>query len=316
MRYVVVAASIIAACGPRGAAVESSSSGAANAPAQIAAIDSAELMRDIGVLAHDSMEGRQIGTPGGARARAFLERRVREIQLTPVGGGSFIHAFATAGRAGADSVRGANVVGMVRGRTKPDSYIVISAHYDHLGVRNGEVFNGADDNASGTAAVLQLAEYFKQHQPQHSMIFALFDGEEGGLRGANAFVSNPPVPKSGIALNINMDMVGRNDKNELYVTGTKDNPSLLPYIQKIIPISELKLIAGHDTAGPSPSDNWTGASDHGAFRRAQIPYLYFGEEDHPDYHKASDEVVRIQPGFYARAVRTVLAATRLLDTSL
>ena len=70
-------------------------------------------------------------------ARTFLERRVREIQLTPVGGGSFIHAFASAGRAGGDSVRGANVVGMVRGRTKPESYIVVSAHYDHVGVRDG-----------------------------------------------------------------------------------------------------------------------------------------------------------------------------------
>jgi len=315
MKYWVAGLLVVAGCGPRGMAVESSTNGAASAPS-VAAIDSVELMRDIGVLAHDSMEGRRIGTPGSAKARAFLDRRLREIQLTPVGGASFIHAFATAGPTTTDSVRGANVVGVVRGKTKPDSYIVVSAHYDHLGVGTGDVFNGADDNASGTAAVLQLAKYFKQHQPAHSIIFVLFDGEEGGLRGARAFVANPPVPKNAIALNINMDMVGRNDKNELYVTGTRDNPSLLPYIQTIVGVAEVKLIPGHDTAGASPSDNWTGASDHGAFRAAQIPYLYFGEEDHPDYHKPTDEIVRIQPGFYARAVRTVLAATRLLDTSL
>lgn len=291
-----------------------SSNGAVGTAAQTTAIDSVQLMRDIGVLAHDSMEGRMVGTPGSARARAFLERSFRERGLERVGGDTYLHPFSFT--RGDTSMTGVNVLGVVRGATEPDRYIVVTAHYDHVGIRNGEIYNGADDNASGTAALLAMADYFTHNRPRHSIVFAALDAEEGGLRGARAFVDNPPVPLASIMLNINMDMVGRNDAGELYVAGTAHYPQLLPYVQRVAQDAEVTLIPGHDRPAARPSDDWTNASDHAAFHGAGIPFLYFGVEDHPDYHRPTDELAGIQPGFYARAVRTVLSAVRLLDAEL
>jgi hypothetical protein len=294
---------------------------AACAPAQTAmpaapvtAIDSVQLMRDISVLAHDSMEGRLVGTPGAERAQRFLLRRYAEIGLQQFGG-THAHPF-TFERQG-QQIRGVNILGHVRGTQRPDRYIVITAHYDHLGIRNGEIYVGADDNASGTAGLLALAQYFAGNPPRHSIIFAALDAEEGGLRGARAFVANPPVAREAIVLNVNMDMVGRNERNELYVAGTHHYPQLLPFIQRVAANAEVRLIPGHDTPNPAnPSDDWTMASDHAAFHEVGIPFLYFGVEDHPDYHRPTDRMEGIMPGFYNRAVRTVLSAVRLLDAEL
>lgn len=312
MKYFAAAVTATAAIATTGCTPSNGSAGSAvQAPA---AIDSVRLLHDIGVLAHDSMEGRMVGTAGGARARAFLDRAFRERGLQPAAGNTYLHPFSFT--RGDTSRTGVNVVGMVRGTTEPDRYIVVTAHYDHVGIRNGEIYNGADDNASGTAALLAIADYFTRNPPRHSIVFAALDAEEGGLRGARAFVENPPVPLESIALNINMDMVGRNDAGELYVAGTAHYPQLLPHVQRVAQNAEVTLIPGHDRPGARPSDDWTTASDHAAFHRAGIPFLYFGVEDHPDYHRPTDELAGIQPGFYARAVRTVLAAVRLLDAEL
>lgn len=309
-----------AACAVLAAAcVQTGGSGGGQATAIVAplapvAIDSARLIRDIGVLAHDSMEGRLVGSPGGARARAFLLRSFRERGLQPVDAADYRHPFTFERRD--TSVTGVNVVGQVTGSSAPDRYIVITAHYDHLGVRNGEIYNGADDNASGTAALLAIADYFTRNRPRHTMIFAALDAEEGGLRGARAFVARPPVPLASIILNVNMDMIGRNDAGELYVAGTAHYPQLLPFVERVATTAEVTLIPGHDRPSATPTDDWTTASDHAAFHGAGIPFLYFGVEDHPDYHRPTDELSGIQPGFYARAVRTVLSAVRLLDSEL
>lgn len=304
----LVAAAALGACAPGGTPQTTTL-----AAPHVASIDSTRLIRDISILAHDSMEGRLVGSPGGARARAFLLDRYREIGLQAFGG-EFTQPFEFTRQD--RQITGVNVIGYVPGTARADRWIVITAHYDHLGVRNGEIFNGADDNASGTAGLLALADHFRANPPRHGIIFAALDGEEGGLRGARHFVANPPVPRDAIVLNINMDMVGRNDAGELYVAGTHHYPQLLPYIQRIIPTAEVTLIPGHDQPIPSRSDDWTMQSDHGAFHAERIPFLYFGVEDHPDYHRATDTFEGIQPGFYARAVRTVLAATRLLDAEL
>lgn len=308
----LVASTLFAACAPGGAPAGT----AAAAPAASAvAIDSATMMRDIAVLADDSMEGRRVGTPGGARARSFLVRRYADIGVQPIGASGFEHPFTFV--RGDSTIQSVNVVGVVRGFADPDRYIVVSAHYDHLGIRNGEIYNGADDNASGTAALLQLATHFVGSPPRHSLVFVAFDAEEDGLRGAHAFVADPPVTRAAMLLNLNLDMVGRNDAGELYVAGTHHYPQLLPFVQRVAAVAEVTLIAGHDTPNPArPSDDWTRASDHGAFHAVSIPFLYFGVEDHPDYHRASDDLSGIQPGFYARAVRTVLHTLMLLDAEL
>jgi hypothetical protein len=274
-------------------------------------IKPADLMRHMHVLAHDSLEGRRVGTPGGAKARAYLVRAFTDAGLRPLSAG-FEHPF-TFTRDSA-TVTGVNLVGVIRGRTTPDRYIVVTAHYDHLGVRQGDVMNGADDNASGTGALVEIARQLAARPPAHSVIIAALDGEEGGLRGARHFVAQPPVPLSSIIMNVNLDMVGRNAKNELYAAGTFHYPFLRPLLDSVIARSSITLKLGHDDPALQ-RDDWTSQSDHGAFHAAKIPFIYFGVEDHADYHKASDEVGGIMPEFYAGAVNTVLDAIRVFDSN-
>ena len=275
------------------------------------ALDSARLIADLSALAADSMEGRRMGTPGGARARAFLLRAFTRIGLAPVRD-SFPAPFVAKTRT-ADLI-GVNLVGMIRGTGHVDRYLVVSAHYDHLGVRNGVTYNGADDNASGTAAVLAMAQWFKSHPPENSIIFALFDGEEAGLLGAKAFLEEPPVPIERIVANVNLDMVSRNVKGELYASGASPFPVMKPLLDSIAAIAPVKLLLGHDTgAGES---NWIQQSDQGPFDTKKIPFVYFGVEDHPDYHKPGDRVEHIEPGFYYRCVQTIAEFVRRLDLAL
>ncbi|HET9455625.1 MAG TPA: M28 family peptidase, partial [Gemmatimonadaceae bacterium] len=187
------------------------------------AISADALMRHVSLLAADSMRGRLVGTPENAKARAYIVAQFRAAGLQPVGAG-FEHS--TEVRRDTLVRRATNVVGMVRGRTNPDRYIVVTAHFDHVGVRNGEIYNGADDNASGTGALIEMARWFAANPPANSILFVGFDAEEGGLIGARGFVANPPVPLASIAMNVNMDMVGRNTKNELYAAGTSHYPFL------------------------------------------------------------------------------------------
>ena len=277
------------------------------------ALDSARLMSDLSALAADSMEGRRVGTPGGARARAFLLRRLDAIGLAPVADGIAL-PFTTTGRAGGAAVQGVNLAVQVRGTTHPERFVVVSAHYDHLGVQNGVTFNGADDNASGTAGVLALAQWFKDHPPANSMMFVFFDAEESGDVGSAAFLANPPVLIERLVANVNLDMVSRNTNGELYAAGATPWPVMKPLIDSTARAARVKLLLGHDT-GPGQA-NWTHQSDHGAFHDHGIPWVYFGVEDHADYHRPTDTAARIQPGFFYRAVQTVADFAGRLDAAL
>lgn len=276
-------------------------------------IDAAALARDVAVLAADSMEGRGAGTAGGERARRYLLRRFAEIGLEPFGTAGFEQPFQFQSGSGGSARTGVNLIGIVRGSAAADRWILVSAHYDHLGTRDGVVFNGADDNASGVAGLLQIARQFVAERPAHSVIFIAFDAEEAGLRGARSFIDSPRVPLDSIALIVNLDMIGRNDANELYVAGTAHYPAFEPVVDAVAANSPVRLRKGHDRPGGGPADDWTRASDHGPFHDAGVPFLYFGVEDHPDYHRATDDVERLQPAFHARAVETVLRTLRALD---
>lgn len=276
-------------------------------------ISAAQLLRDIEILSADDMEGRGVGTKGGAKAREYVAKRFTESGIKPFGA-SFVQPFEFTNRANA-KIGGANVVGYIEGKKFKDKYIVVSAHYDHVGVQKTEIYNGADDNASGTSALFAIAEYFSKNKPLHTIIFAAFDGEESGLRGARAFVAAPPVAKEKIALNINMDMISRNDRSELYAAGLYHYPQFKEPLEKIAKNAKIKLLFGHDR--PELKDNdWTNQSDHYAFHAAKIPFVYFGVEDHADYHRPTDDYANIQPEFYVRAVETILEAVKALDKNL
>ena len=284
------------------------------------AVDSARLLGDLARLAADSLRGRAAGTPENARVRAWLASRFDELGLATVGGRR-VHDFTFAGRGGGSApVAGGNVVGLVRGTEQPDRYVVVTAHYDHVGVGRpvdgDSIYNGADDNASGTAALLALAEHFLREPARHSLLFVAFDAEEQGLRGARAFVADPPVPKDAIALNVNMDMVSHSERGELYAAGAAKWPRVRTPLERAARSAPVRLLLGHDTPVPNAQADWTTQSDQGAFHAAGIPFVYFGVEDHPDYHRPSDEVATITPGFYVNAVRTIGRAIRELDAGL
>ena len=136
-------------------------------------LDRAGLLRDLATLSADAMEGREAGTPGGERARAYLVDRFTAVGLAPLDG-TYLHPVPLPLRGGSFSRTGANVVGVLAGTRVPARYVVVSAHYDHIGVRNGVVFNGANDNGSGTAALLAIARHFAGRRPAHSLLFAAF----------------------------------------------------------------------------------------------------------------------------------------------
>lgn len=278
------------------------------------AIDERALLERVEVLASDEFEGRKVGTDGGRMAREFVASEFSRLQLQPVGADGLLHAFPIATREGED-LQGYNVLGIVEGTEIPDRYIVLSAHFDHLGVRDGEVFNGADDNASGTSAIIAIAEYLQRRRPRHSVIVSALDAEEGGLRGARAFVENPPVPLEQIVLNINLDMVSRSADRELYAAGTYHYPSLGEMLVPLEGREEAKLLFGHDRPELG-SDDWTNASDHGPFHAAGVPFVYFGVEDHAGYHKPGDDYHDITHDFYVEATELILEAVQLLDRSV
>lgn len=271
-----------------------------------------QVLQDVEILAADSMGGRLPNTPGHAKAQQYLLQRFQSIGLKPVGQ-QYQQEFAFTPRGAQQPVNGVNLVGMVPGKT--DKVIVITAHYDHVGTRNGKVFNGADDDASGIGAILALATHFQKQKPQHTLVFVAFDAEEMGLAGSKAFVENLPFAKDNVVLNVNLDMVSISEKKELYVSGTYHHPSFKPLLEQVKVPEGLNLRFGHDRPEQG-QDDWTFQSDHGSFHRAKIPFLYFGVEDHPHYHKETDEFQNIHQPFYLNAVETILRAVQVLDKQL
>jgi len=293
-------------------------------PDAFVSADSARIMEELRVLSHDSLEGRQTGTRGALMAQEFIQEGFQAAGLTPPPSG-FLQPFEFRGRRDTTQVtQGSNVVGMIQGLEPELGAIVLTAHFDHLGIRaprpgtpaeadGDSIFNGADDNASGTVAVMSLARYFAQNPPRHSFVFAAVDAEEMGLRGSQAFV-DAGWPGT-MVLNVNLDMLARSD-SLLYIAGTYHYPQLLPLLEEIQGRPPVSLRYGHDQPGVEGMQNWTGSSDHRPFHQKGIPFLYFGVEDHPDYHRASDEYERVDPSFFLNSVRTVLAAVLALDDKL
>lgn len=275
--------------------------------------DAKKLAQELKELSSGVMDGRKTGTEGNRKARVYIIDHLKQLGIERFVPG-YEQPFSVS-RAGSMSqgTGGVNILGVIPGKKKET--IVISAHYDHLGSRDGKVFYGADDNASGTAALLAIAEYFKKNTPDHRILIAFFDAEEMGLRGSAYFVNSLDIEKESIVLNINMDMVARSDKNELYVCGTYHYPQLKAPVEHVPEQEGITLLFGHDNPD-AKRDDWTNQSDQGNFHAKKIPFLYFGVEDHPDYHQTTDTFDKIDLDFYTKSVETILQAVKALDTQL
>lgn len=277
-------------------------------------VDATRLMQDVQRLAAPELEGRLTGAAGSRKARALILDRFTQIGLQRVNG-SYEQKFSftrTRGGAKQDFPDAVNVFGLIPGTSDPEHYVLVTAHYDHLGVRDGLTYHGADDNASGVATMLALADWFNAHRPRRSLLFVAFDAEEQGLQGSKHFVAKPPIDLRRVTAVVNMDMVGRGDKNVIFVAGTSHYPALKSPVSEAAKGRSIIVSFGHDRQGVQGQDDWTHSSDHGPFHDAGVPFLYFGVEDHPDYHKPTDTAEKIPRQFYAEATELVLETVRRL----
>jgi hypothetical protein len=278
-------------------------------PAQPLSADADRIQRDIAWLADDLLEGRGTGTAGNDSAAAYIARRHAALGLRQVVPGSYLQRFTARSAEMAhdghpEGVPAQNVVAVVPG-TDPvlrNQYMVIGAHFDHLGKSSAHssdpeakdaIRNGADDNASGTAAVMELARQFAAKPAKRSIIFASFTGEELGLLGSQWFVDHSPVPVDSIVAMVNFDMIGRLRNDKLIVYGVATAKELPGIVAAANVEPKLVVSAVGDGFGPS---------DHSSFYTKGIPVLHFFTDLHDDYHKATDDASKINAAGEARIV--------------
>lgn len=262
-----------------------------------------KIKEDVAFLADDKLEGRQTGTNGEVLASEYLIKRFEAIGLQPKGSNGFLQSFSFKPKTdphsevefttNADStITGNNVIGFIDNNAK--TTVVIGAHYDHLGF-GGEgslyreeaksVHNGADDNASGVAVLLNLASRLKvknnlaEIKDQNNYLFLAFSGEEMGLLGSNYFSKHPTIDAESINYMINMDMVGR----------MKADSTLAVYGTGTSPLFKQTLKAHNDKFKLVENESGVGPSDHTSFYLIDIPVLHFFTGQHEDYHKPSDD---------------------------
>ena len=277
--------------------------------------------KDIGFLAADERGGRAIGTEGEQQAAEYLAEEFDKLGLQPMGTDGFFQEFtvskpsnpheeAVIGTDGA-GITGRNVIAYLD--KKAEKTIVIGAHFDHLGMGgqgslhrgDSAIHNCADDNASGTAALLALAKVFKYETLKSNILFVAFSGEENGLWGSNYFVKNPTLDLKTINYMINMDMVGRlNEEKSLAIYGVGTSPSFSKVLDPINADS-LKLV---------PSESGVGPSDHTSFYLQDLPVLHFFTGQHADYHKPSDDADKINYEGLVQVVRYISRLVAQLDT--
>jgi Zn-dependent M28 family amino/carboxypeptidase len=271
-------------------------------------------LRDLTILASDRMEGRRTNSDGSKKAQVFLQERFTEEGLLPLPAyPDYLQAFAHQDRA--KIIHGKNVIGWKPGAV--DKYLVVTAHYDHLGRKGRRIFNGADDNASGVAAMLTLAHLSRNRPSQCHLVFVATDAEEFGLFGAYAFLRLQTLPQERIFANLNMDMLSQpGGRHELLVSGETTFNGFAEVIEEVIEITQLPMISTDSLSrvGRSFRRNVrANASDHAAFAEQGIPYLYLGAGRHSYYHTPRDTSERINQGFYKRTVNAAWHYLQKMD---
>jgi hypothetical protein len=284
-----------------------------------AAPDSARVRSDIEYLASDALGGRGTGTPGNDSATAWAARRYGALGLRPILP-TFLQPFTArsamlAHNGGAAALPSNNVVAFLPGTSAAlrNQVIVIGAHIDHLGTSTAgaldpdakdAIRNGADDNASGTAAVLELARLLSSNPLRRSVLFVNFSGEELGLLGSQYFVEHSPVPLDSIVAMLNFDMVGRLRDNKVIVYGVataRELPALLDSANADV---GLTVRGVGDGFGPS---------DQSSFFAKNIPVLHFFTDLHDDYHRASDDADKINAAGEAKVIALAAGVVRAID---
>jgi hypothetical protein len=281
-------------------------------------IDEKKIKTHIKTLADDTMQGRLTGSEGERMALEYIERQFKNLSLLPKGELSTyqqefpfkagMHGTGTEGMAH-------NVIGYLDNQS--DKTIIIGAHYDHLGLAEngssldanpkGKIHNGADDNASGVAGVIELARYFSTNKVKEktNFLFICFSGEELGLFGSKYFTEHPTIELTEATYMINMDMIGRLNPTtkSVSISGSGTSPLWEPTIKSM----NSKLSIKTDSSGIGPSD-------HSSFYLKDIPVLHFFTGSHSDYHKPSDDWDKINYSGEKEVLELIIAVIEKLDT--
>lgn len=263
-----------------------------------------ELKKNLYTLASDAYEGRETGEPGQKKAAKFIENQYKMSGIvSPIPDSTYFQKIPSSFLP--PQVKSSeNVVAYIEGTEIPNEIIVISAHYDHLGTKGKAIYNGADDDASGTVAVLEIAEAFQIAKdqgkgPKRSILFLNLTAEEKGLYGSKWYVKNPIFPIDNHITNLNIDMIGRvddahfNNKNYIYLIGSDKISTELHNLSEQINSKYTQMHLDYTYNDLNDPNRFYYRSDHYNFAKNGIPIIFYFNGVHQDYHKSTDTADKI-----------------------
>jgi len=279
-----------------------------------------ELQAIVTRLSSDEFEGRKTQTQGAAKSRDYIKQQFQGLGLQPWGA-DFIVPFEY--QTFFTQENGANVVATAMATEPTNRWRIIVAHYDHLGMSGSKIYHGADDNASGVAAMLAIAKHWQQQfalqsntLPKVNLMFVATDAEEPGLYGSIALVEQlkTRLPEATFELMLNLDMVSHPGRPyAIYLEGSRNFTQFTQFKPLLNQQNRLCIKLSH----PKPvgrsiqSTDWLRASDHYSFHKANIPWLYFGVPTHPQYHTPEDTVATIDITFLAAVTESAFELLQL-----
>lgn len=269
-------------------------------------ITSKELKEHLYIFAGDDFEGRETGEPGQKKAAEYLKAEYKSLKIaSPIGGDDYYQEVPSTMFRG-DVKDSENVLAYIPGSEKPNEILVISSHYDHVGMDDeGNIFNGADDDGSGTVAILEIAEAFVKakedgYSPKRSILFLNVTGEEKGLIGSKYYTDNPVFALSQTVANLNIDMIGRTDEahkkndNYVYLIGSDKLSADLHELSEAVNAKYTKLDLDYTYNDENDPNRFYYRSDHYNFAKNNIPIIFYFNGVHADYHKMTDTPDKIR----------------------
>ena len=268
-------------------------------------ITAKDLGKHLFIYASDEFEGRNTGEPGQKKAVKYLKDfYVSQGIKSPLGGDDYFQEIPAEflnsnSRRGLNLKDSENVVAFIKGTEKPNEIVVISAHLDHEGIKNGKIYNGADDDGSGTVAILEIAEAFKKAAdagkgPKRSILFLHVTGEEKGLLGSKFYTENPIFPLANTVADLNIDMVGRVDDrhkgnpNYVYLIGSDKLSTELHNISEAMNKKYTNINLDYKYNDDNDPNRFYYRSDHYNFAKHNIPIIFYFNGTHADYHQPTD----------------------------
>jgi len=284
-------------------------------------ITAEDLKTNLYIFASDEFEGRNTGEPGQKKAIEFLKNFYVSKGIASGLGGDNYYQEVPAEWINKNTRRGKykdseNVLAFIKGSEKPDEIVVISAHLDHEGVKNGEIYNGADDDGSGSVAILEIAKAFKEAEkagkgPKRSILFLHVTGEEKGLLGSKYYTENPIFPLANTVCDLNIDMIGRvddahkADPNYVYLIGADKLSTELHQVSESVNTKYTNINLDYTYNDENDPNRFYYRSDHYNFAKHNIPVIFYFNGTHDDYHKPSDTPDKIEYELLEKRTRLV-----------